>query len=67
MSVGVVVLLITAQTLIGRVTTRWKTETVKKTDARVKHTNELVHGIRVVKCYAWEKPFIEKVLISYFI
>ena len=30
-----------------------------KTDARMKLVNELINGIRVIKSYAWEIPFME--------
>ena len=36
---------------------------VKVTDARVKLTNEVLAGIRVIKYYAWELPFTEKIAV----
>ena len=30
-----------------------------KTDARMKLVNELINGIRIIKSYAWEIPFLE--------
>ena len=32
----------------------------KSTDARVKLMNEILQGIRVLKVYAWEESFMEK-------
>ena len=34
---------------------------VKVTDTRVKLMNEILAGIRVLKYYAWERAFSEKV------
>ncbi len=34
---------------------------MKRTDARVKLLNEVLIGIRVIKYYCWEKPFLGKV------
>ena len=36
---------------------------VEVTDARVKLINEILGGIRVIKYYAWETPFTEKIAI----
>jgi ABC-type multidrug transport system fused ATPase/permease subunit len=36
---------------------------VKETDSRVKLTNEILSGIRVIKFYAWEIAFAEKVAV----
>jgi ABC transporter transmembrane region len=36
---------------------------VKVTDTRVKLMNEILSGVRVLKYYAWEKPFAHKVEI----
>lgn len=58
---GVLILLIALQTVISSVLGKWKAKILEKTDARVKYTKEVLHGIRVVKCYAWEEAFIQKV------
>ena len=36
---------------------------VRATDARVKLINEILSGIRVIKYYAWEQPFTEKIAV----
>jgi hypothetical protein len=38
-----------------------RSEIVKHTDERVKRTNELLQGIRVVKLYAWEEALSSKI------
>jgi hypothetical protein len=35
---------------------------VKVTDIRVKLMNEILSGVRVLKYYAWERPFSEKIV-----
>ncbi len=35
---------------------RWR-ETAVLTDSRIRTMNEVVSGIRIIKMYAWEKPF----------
>ena len=37
-----------------------RVENLKYTDARVKLTNEILTGVRAIKSYNWEKPFVEK-------
>ena len=32
-----------------------------RSDARIKLTNELIHGIRIIKYYVWEKPFMHRI------
>jgi ABC-type bacteriocin/lantibiotic exporter with double-glycine peptidase domain len=33
---------------------------LKYTDSRVKLTNEILQGVRAIKSYNWEKPFLDK-------
>eukprot|EP00944_MAST-04C_sp_MAST-4C-sp1_P005346 g5346.t1 len=42
---------------IFRTVVHWYREAVTRADKRVKLVNELISGIRIVKFYAWEKPF----------
>lgn len=37
-----------------------RVENLKHTDARVKLTNEILTGVRAIKSYNWETPFVEK-------
>ena len=34
---------------------------MKKKDKRIKVMNEILNGVKVLKLYAWEKPFMKKV------
>ena len=42
---------------IFRTVVHWYREAVTRADKRVKLVNELISGIRIIKFYAWEKPF----------
>ncbi|XP_041637493.1 multidrug resistance-associated protein 4 [Cheilinus undulatus] len=56
---GMVVLmfLMPMQTLFGRLFSKFRTKTAVLTDSRIRTMNEVVSGIRIIKMYAWEKPF----------
>lgn len=56
---GMVVLmfLMPAQTLFGRLFSKFRSKTAVLTDSRIRIMNEVVSGIRIIKMYAWEKPF----------
>uniref|UniRef100_A0AAY4E1V3 Multidrug resistance-associated protein 4 n=1 Tax=Denticeps clupeoides TaxID=299321 RepID=A0AAY4E1V3_9TELE len=45
------------QTLFGRLFSSFRTKTSVLTDSRIRIMNEVVSGIRIIKMYAWEKPF----------
>ena len=59
--VGAMVLLLPAQGLVVRYQHKIRNLLVKATDQRVKATNELFSGIRVVKYMGWEKKFVESI------
>jgi len=40
---------------------KMRREVLKHSDSRVKMMNEILNGIRVIKFYAWEKPFRKEV------
>ncbi|XP_076579274.1 ATP-binding cassette sub-family C member 4-like [Chaetodon auriga] len=56
---GMVVLmfLMPVQTLFGRLFSKFRSKTAVLTDNRIRTMNEVVSGIRIIKMYAWEKPF----------
>ncbi|XP_051908218.1 multidrug resistance-associated protein 4 isoform X1 [Hippocampus zosterae] len=56
---GMVVLmfLMPTQTLFGRLFSKFRSRTAILTDSRIRIMNEVVSGIRIIKMYAWEKPF----------
>jgi ABC-type multidrug transport system fused ATPase/permease subunit len=56
--VGAMVLLMPAQGLVVRYQHKVRNMLVKATDQRVKATNELFSGIRVVKYMGWEQRFV---------
>ncbi|OTF77184.1 hypothetical protein BLA29_002535 [Euroglyphus maynei] len=58
---GVMVLMIPINGFISSYQRRLQMKQMKKKDERVKVINELLNGIRVIKLYAWEVPFIRKV------
>uniref|UniRef100_A0A3P9JMH4 Cystic fibrosis transmembrane conductance regulator n=1 Tax=Oryzias latipes TaxID=8090 RepID=A0A3P9JMH4_ORYLA len=56
---GMVVLmfLMPTQTMFGRLFSKFRSKTAALTDNRIRTMNEVVSGIRIIKMYAWEKPF----------
>ncbi|XP_072240755.1 ATP-binding cassette sub-family C member 4-like [Leuresthes tenuis] len=56
---GMVVLmfLMPTQTMFGRLFSKFRSKTAALSDNRIRTMNEVVSGIRIIKMYAWEKPF----------
>nr|XP_046259914.1 ATP-binding cassette sub-family C member 4-like isoform X1 [Scatophagus argus] len=50
-------ILMPVQTLFGRLFSMLRAETAVLTDERIRTMSEVISGIRVIKMYAWEKPF----------
>uniref|UniRef100_A0A3P9MLX9 ATP-binding cassette, sub-family C (CFTR/MRP), member 4 n=1 Tax=Oryzias latipes TaxID=8090 RepID=A0A3P9MLX9_ORYLA len=53
----VLMLLMPTQTMFGRLFSKFRSKTAALTDNRIRTMNEVVSGIRIIKMYAWEKPF----------
>ncbi|XP_076004915.1 ATP-binding cassette sub-family C member 4-like isoform X2 [Genypterus blacodes] len=56
---GMVILmfLMPTQTMFGRLFSKFRSKTAALTDNRIRTMNEVVSGMRIIKMYAWEKPF----------
>ncbi|KAK6325297.1 hypothetical protein J4Q44_G00046390 [Coregonus suidteri] len=54
---AVLVVLMPTQTMFGRLFSKFRSKTAALTDNRIRTMNEVVSGIRIIKMYAWEKPF----------
>ncbi|KAF1798871.1 P-loop containing nucleoside triphosphate hydrolase protein [Mucor lusitanicus] len=59
--VGILILAIPLNTYIARKMRAYQKTQMGNKDARVKLMNEILNGIRVIKLYAWEMPFLEKI------
>uniref|UniRef100_A0A3P8V7T7 ATP binding cassette subfamily C member 4 (PEL blood group) n=1 Tax=Cynoglossus semilaevis TaxID=244447 RepID=A0A3P8V7T7_CYNSE len=55
---AVLLILMPVQTMFGRLFSRLRSQTAVLTDDRIRTMNEVISGIRVIKMYGWEKPFI---------
>ncbi|KAL1263879.1 hypothetical protein QQF64_004234, partial [Cirrhinus molitorella] len=60
--VAVMVLLIPFNAFIAMKTRSYQVEQMKYKDDRIKLMNEILNGIKVLKLYAWEVSFKEKIL-----
>ncbi|XP_070847153.1 ATP-binding cassette sub-family C member 3 isoform X2 [Chaetodon trifascialis] len=60
--VAVMVMLIPFNSVIAMKTRAYQVEQMQYKDSRIKLMNEILNGIKVLKLYAWENSFKEKVL-----
>ncbi|XP_072523441.1 ATP-binding cassette sub-family C member 3 isoform X2 [Salminus brasiliensis] len=60
--VAVMILLIPFNAVIAMKTRAYQVEQMQYKDARIKLMNEILNGMKVLKLYAWEVSFKEKVL-----
>ncbi|CAG2103694.1 unnamed protein product, partial [Medioppia subpectinata] len=61
---GILVLFIPFQVLMGRMFRTIRQKTAKLTDSRIRLMQEIIAGMRVIKMYAWEQPFAQLVAIA---
>eukprot|EP00051_Salpingoeca_urceolata_P006609 m.87350 g.87350 ORF g.87350 m.87350 type:complete len:1483 (+) comp14906_c0_seq3:85-4533(+) len=57
--VGVMILMIPVNGVIAKWSRALQVKQMKRKDARIKLMNEVLNGIRVIKIYAWERPYRE--------
>eukprot|EP00096_Caligus_rogercresseyi_P011383 TRINITY_DN4461_c0_g1_i2.p1 TRINITY_DN4461_c0_g1~~TRINITY_DN4461_c0_g1_i2.p1 ORF type:complete len:890 (+),score=159.36 TRINITY_DN4461_c0_g1_i2:173-2842(+) len=50
------------QTYMGKMFSKLRSMTATKTDIRIQIMNEILDGIKVIKMYAWENPFVQLVM-----
>ncbi|XP_037617803.1 multidrug resistance-associated protein 4-like isoform X1 [Sebastes umbrosus] len=55
--VAVIAVMLPVQTWFGKLFGIFRSKTAVLTDVRIRIMNEVVSGIRIIKMYAWEKPF----------
>uniref|UniRef100_A0AAX7UF42 Multidrug resistance-associated protein 4 n=1 Tax=Astatotilapia calliptera TaxID=8154 RepID=A0AAX7UF42_ASTCA len=55
--VAAIALMMPIQTWFGKLFGIFRSKTAVLTDNRIRIMNEVVSGIRIIKMYAWEKPF----------
>jgi ATP-binding cassette, subfamily C (CFTR/MRP), member 1 len=58
-----VLLIVPIQTYVMKTVASKTKEVMSKSDARIRVCNEVLSGMRVIKYYAWETPFHEKIEI----
>ncbi|XP_063983102.1 ATP-binding cassette sub-family C member 4-like [Diachasmimorpha longicaudata] len=59
--IAVISIIVPIQSYTGRLSAKYRLQTTVKTDERVRVMNEIISGVQVIKMYAWEKPFCEKI------
>ena len=61
-AIGVIFLLVPLQATFGILFKRFRKFTAMLSDERIKSLSDMILGILVVKLYAWEVPFIRKII-----
>ncbi|XP_053420105.1 ATP-binding cassette sub-family C member 4-like isoform X7 [Nycticebus coucang] len=59
---AVLIILLPLQSCIGKLFSSLRNKTAAFTDARIRTMNEVITGIRIIKMYAWEKPFADLIV-----
>jgi len=60
-SLAAIILYVGIQTSMGRGFSKFRSITARRTDERVRLMNEIILAMKLIKMYAWEKPFQELV------
>ncbi|KAG1678222.1 Multidrug resistance-associated protein 1 [Nymphon striatum] len=60
--VGVMILMIPVNAVLAGITRKLQIQNMKLKDERTKLMNEVLNGIKVLKLYAWEIPFVQMIL-----
>ncbi|KAK1341987.1 hypothetical protein QTO34_016739 [Cnephaeus nilssonii] len=56
---AVLIILLPLQSCVGKLFSSFRSKTATFTDVRIRTMNEVITGIRIIKMYAWEKPFAD--------
>eukprot|EP00198_Chlamydomonas_reinhardtii_P014120 XP_001703457.1 ABC transporter, multidrug resistance associated protein [Chlamydomonas reinhardtii] len=59
---AVTIVIIPLTTLLGKALAKSRREQIKFTDARVKLCSEVITGIKAIKLYAWEGPYVDRIM-----
>ncbi|KAI8817199.1 P-loop containing nucleoside triphosphate hydrolase protein [Fimicolochytrium jonesii] len=62
--VGIMILMIPVNALLATTSRDLNKVQMKNKDTRTKLMDELLNGIKVIKLYAWERPFLKKVFAA---
>ncbi|GIL43241.1 hypothetical protein Vafri_1038 [Volvox africanus] len=58
---AVTVVIIPLTTLLGKALAKSRRDQIKYTDQRVKMCSEVITGIKAIKLYAWEVPYVDRI------
>ncbi|GAB0087984.1 multidrug resistance-associated protein 4 [Sergentomyia squamirostris] len=61
---AVIFIIVSVQTCMGKLTSKFRLQAALKTDERVRFMDEIISGIQIIKMYAWEKAFTKLVSIT---
>ncbi|KAK6635825.1 hypothetical protein RUM44_001079 [Polyplax serrata] len=56
-----ILLVVPLQSYTGKLASKFRLQTAYETDERIRLMDEIICGIQVIKMYAWEKPFSQRV------